>query len=71
MKKMLHIEGMSCNHCKMSVEKALGAVAGVTGAEVDLQQKMAIVTGRELNEDVLQSTVTDLGFQVTEIEEGV
>ena len=36
MKKIMTVNGMSCNHCKMSVEKALGAVAGVESAVVDL-----------------------------------
>jgi copper chaperone len=33
---VLKIEGMTCMHCKMSIEKALKVVTGVTDAEVDL-----------------------------------
>ncbi|MEG0050046.1 MAG: heavy metal translocating P-type ATPase, partial [Clostridia bacterium] len=33
MEKIVYIEGMSCNHCKMSVEKALKALNGVESAE--------------------------------------
>ena len=44
MEKKLHVEGMMCNHCKASVEKVLGAVAGVTAVVVDLEAKSAVVT---------------------------
>lgn len=41
----LKVEGMTCNHCKMHVEKALQGVNGVEAVEVDLAAKTAIVTG--------------------------
>ena len=44
MEKKLHVSGMMCNHCKMSVEKVLGAVPGVTAVEVDLAGNSATVT---------------------------
>ena len=44
MEKKLHVEGMMCMHCKASVEKALGALAGVTAVAVDLDAKTATVT---------------------------
>ena len=31
---VIHAEGMMCNHCKMTVEKALKAVPGVENAEL-------------------------------------
>lgn len=66
MQKTIHIEGMSCNHCKMHVEKALAAVDGVTEAVVSLENKNASVT---LNKDVdnlqLQKAVENAGYQVT------
>ncbi len=49
MKKVITVNGMSCNHCKMSVEKALKGVEGVEDAVVDLDAKTATVT---LNADV-------------------
>ena len=41
----IKIEGMTCNHCKMRVEKALNEVEGVTGVNVDLEGKKAVVEG--------------------------
>lgn len=40
----LRVEGMSCNHCKMAVEKALRGVAGVSECSVDLGNKTVMVT---------------------------
>ncbi len=44
MEKKPLIEGMMCNHCKMSVEKVLKAVPGVSDCVVDLEAKTAAVT---------------------------
>lgn len=44
MEKKLHVEGMMCNHCKASVEKALSGVPGVTAVTVDLMGNSATVT---------------------------
>lgn len=47
MEKKMLVEGMSCNHCKMSVEKAISAVPGVSACVVDLANKTATITLRE------------------------
>ncbi|AWR88168.1 MULTISPECIES: CopZ family metallochaperone [Meiothermus] len=41
----LKVEGMSCGHCKISVEKALKSVPGVQKVEVFLDQGRAVVEG--------------------------
>jgi Cu+-exporting ATPase len=38
MAAVIKVEGMSCNHCKMSVEKAAMSVGSVESAEVNLEQ---------------------------------
>ncbi|KYZ74860.1 hypothetical protein AXX12_14855 [Anaerosporomusa subterranea] len=52
---VLKIEGMTCNHCKMAVEKALKAVPGVTGAVVDLEKKQATVTGSAKRDELVKA----------------
>ena len=59
----LKIEGMSCGHCKMSVEKALQAIAGVVSVSVDLEKKEALVTGTAEREALVKA-VEDIGFDV-------
>lgn len=56
MEKKLLVEGMMCNHCKATVEKALSAVPGVSSAVVDLQAKTATVA---LSEDVADAALFD------------
>lgn len=66
MKKEIIIEGMSCGHCTGRVEKALGALEGVTVVEVTVNDKHAVVE-TEVNNDVLKETVEDAGYDVIEI----
>ena len=68
-KKIVHIEGMTCEHCVQSVKKALNEIEGVS-ARVDLQKKEAVVSyDREIENDVLKKTVEKTGFQVASITE--
>lgn len=56
------IDGMSCNHCKNSVEKALKALDNVENVEVILGKKEAVVTGAP-DDETVKKTVEDLGFE--------
>lgn len=56
------IDGMSCNHCKNSVEKALKALDNVENVEVILGKKEAVVTGAP-NDEIVKKTVEELGFE--------
>lgn len=63
---VLSIGGMSCNHCKMAVEKALKSLDGVLDAAVNLEEKSARVSfdpGKISAED-LKSVVTEAGYEV-------
>lgn len=65
MTKTILIEGMQCNHCKMSVEKALGSIEGVTKAEVDLENKSATIEfTHEIEEDKIREVIEEIGFTV-------
>jgi copper chaperone len=41
----LKVTGMTCNHCVMSVTKALKQVPGVETADVSLEKAQAVVKG--------------------------
>ncbi|HPF88490.1 MAG TPA: heavy metal translocating P-type ATPase, partial [Candidatus Limiplasma sp.] len=67
-KYTMHIEGMTCNHCKMRVEKALQAVNGVVEANVNLSAKTGEVTAHEaVNPAQLKKAAEDAGYTVTGI----
>lgn len=60
---ILEIEGMTCMHCKMTVEKALKNVSGVTSAQVDLAAKRAVVEGSG-DRTSMAKAVAEAGFKV-------
>jgi len=63
MEKVLMVDGMMCNHCKMTVEKALKGVAGVTDAAVDLEKKTATITMEiEVPDEALMNAVREKNF---------
>ena len=53
------IDGMSCNHCKNSVEKAIKALDNVEDVEVILGKKEAVVTGKP-NDEIVKKTVEEI-----------
>ena len=67
MKKQIRIEGMTCGHCSARVKAALSAVLGVATADVDLDQKVAIVEGTALDDALMEEAVAEAGYVVTEI----
>lgn len=58
-----HIEGMNCNHCRTSAEKALQGVPGVTSASVDLQSREARITG-SASAEALSQAISEVGFKL-------
>lgn len=40
---VLHVSGMSCNHCVSAVKKAASALKGVTAVDVDLAAGTATI----------------------------
>ncbi len=64
-KMELNVSGMSCGHCKMSVEKALMEL-GVKEIKVDLENAKVTVSYDELSisrEDIINS-ITESGYTV-------
>lgn len=68
MKKIIKINGMSCEHCASRVEKALLNIENVLNVEVSVEEGYASV---ELKDDVdnylLKETIENLGYDVENI----
>ena len=65
MTKVISIEGMMCNHCTGTVQKALEAVEGVKVVTMSLEQKNATVElASDVADDVLTKAVVDAGYEV-------
>ena len=63
-KETVMVEGMSCNHCKQAVEKAVLAVPGVAEAKVDLTGKSLQVEfdAVKTSSAEIRAAVEDAGF---------
>ena len=63
---VLKVDGMSCGHCKMSVEKAVGSLAGVARAQVNLEAGNLSVSFDEarVSLEAIKEAVRDAGYEV-------
>lgn len=64
----LKISGMSCNHCRMAVERALKGVSGVSAANVDLASGKAKVTydPAQAGFKEMERAVEEAGYSATQ-----
>ena len=58
------IEGMSCQHCVGSVEKAIKELDGIQNIKVNLQNKKAVVEFNESKVDIdrIKKAVKECGY---------
>ncbi len=66
MKSVLKVEGMTCGHCKMTVEKALKGVSGVSSALVNLENKSVTVEydGKPETMEKAKQAIVSSGYEV-------
>ncbi len=57
------VPGMHCGHCERAVETEVGAVAGVSSVEVDLETKRVTVQGEELDDAAVRAAIVDAGYE--------
>ncbi|MFZ5632223.1 MAG: cation transporter [Bacillota bacterium] len=64
----IRVQGMSCNHCRMAVEKALKNLPGVSGADVDLAGGTVRVTydPGSVNHEKIARAIDHAGYKVVE-----
>jgi len=63
MKKLIKVQGMSCNHCVMHITEALGEVPGVTDVVVSLEDGTATVdTNAPVTDEALVAAIADVGY---------
>lgn len=65
--KTFIVEGMTCEHCKSWVEKAVNDIDGAA-AKVNLGKKEAIVSlEREIPDEEIRAAIENAGYRVVEI----
>ncbi|NLL76417.1 MAG: copper chaperone CopZ [Clostridiales bacterium] len=65
-KVILYVEGMSCEHCVRAVTDAVGALSGVFGVAVDLDNKTVEVEfdPGKVSTDEIKAEIEDQGYDV-------
>jgi copper ion binding protein len=63
---VLNVPDVSCSHCKMAIEGAVGALEGVLGVEVDVGGKSVAVDFDEdsVSLEAIEDAVRDEGYEV-------
>ncbi len=61
MDKIYRVEGMSCNHCKNSVETNLMKLEGITNVVADPNKNLVVIEGTGTSPEI-ETTINQLGF---------
>ncbi|MFJ2651614.1 heavy-metal-associated domain-containing protein [Streptomyces sp. NPDC087420] len=60
------VTGMTCDHCKSSVAKAVGGIDGVLSVEVDVKAgRVAVTTSAEPDDATFTKVIDDAGYELT------
>ncbi len=69
MKKIINIEGMTCDHCVGRINKALSEVEGINEVDVSLEGKKAEITlEKDVTNEKLKTEIENIGFNVVGIQ---
>ena len=63
-KKVMKIDGMSCEHCYTRVQNVLNSIDGISARVIGSRKQAVIRYGKEVSDDVLIKAVTGLGYEV-------
>jgi copper chaperone len=68
--KLIYIvPGVSCEHCRVSITREVGAVAGVDSVLVDLDQKIVAVRGEGVDDAAVRAAIDEAGYDLDEVRE--
>ena len=58
------VEGMTCDHCVLSVREEVSEIGGVSAVDVELASGRLTVTGRRVSDDAVRVAVAEAGYEV-------
>ena len=65
MASSIKVKGMSCQHCAMSVTKALGQLEGIKDVQVDLAKgEVRFDNPKEVASSRIEKAISDAGYEV-------
>ena len=56
------VPGVSCGHCKQSIESEVSTVDGVVAVDVDVEAKLVTVSGGE--DAAIRQAIDDAGYDI-------
>lgn len=64
--KQISVPEVHCDHCKASIEGAVGALPGVEAVNVDVDAKSVLVRFEEsvTSEDAIKAAIEEQGYEV-------
>jgi len=62
--QLIHIEGMSCEHCVMAVRKKLSALSGLEVQEVTIGSARVAYDEARVSPEDLRRAVEDAGYSI-------
>ncbi len=65
MGSVLKVKGMSCQHCVMSITKALGQLDGIKNVQVDLATgEVRFDNTKTVSSEQIEKAITEAGYEV-------
>lgn len=62
MEHKIKVDGMTCNHCKASVENNLTKISGIRSVSADLDSHVVTLDADSVNEGEIEKTINSLGY---------
>ncbi|RNE48066.1 heavy-metal-associated domain-containing protein [Corynebacterium alimapuense] len=63
------VDGMTCAHCKASVEEEINEIPGAQGVDADFESGRVVVTGEMFSDSDVAFAVENAGFTLRQDEE--
>ncbi len=60
----MNVKGMTCNHCRQTVENATASVDGVESATADLARGSLSISGKDYDLEKIKSNIRAVGYEV-------
>jgi uncharacterized membrane protein YraQ (UPF0718 family)/copper chaperone CopZ len=60
--KVIKVKGMTCNHCKATVENGIKGLPGIKNVDINLQQEQVTISAEQIDLVLVKSTVENLGY---------
>jgi copper ion binding protein len=58
------VPGVSCDHCRAAIAQEVGALAGVSAVDVDLDARTVTVRGESLDDAAVRAAIDEAGYEV-------